>query len=620
MTRAVLVVLLLGFPVAMVLAWAFDLGSGLQLIPDAGPQAGSSERLDGKLPLIAAVALLVGAGVGAFFALGGLEEPRAVGKSIAVLPFQNLGGRTEDAYLADGLQEEILNALARLRDLKVISRSSVMEYRDKAHNVREIAERLDVATVLEGSVRRDGERLRLTVQLIDARTDKHLLAANYDRELDQVLDLQSSVARLVAEALAATLSSYERGELERVATNSGDAYDRYLRALAAFQRRAQNEGEGLIEPRRLLQEALGFDADYADALALLSRVATWNWFVRGNRDEDAATARSAFERALSLDPGLPEAVLARGLYSMYIARDPERAIGDFTAVLEHRPNNAEAHNLLGYALRRKSRFEEALGHFTTAWDLDPLNQSFADAPLMTLLGLRRFPEAIAQTELQTKRFPDSPDSYLVRARLQGFRQKSVEPLREALQRVDAMLDANERTVYAAELAQREGRYQDAITLWAGLPTRDPFARNLGVGWRYDMAGDREKANHYYRQALEAAAAVQRDPAQLDLEFVAVAESLLGAHDAALATIEKVAQFNPESTDAINGPWVSFVRSIILVRAGRVEEGHAEAARLLRVPFAAPVQHFFGPSLDFVLRRAIQDDRQFDAFFDDPPRL
>ena len=157
-------------------------------------------------------------------------------KAVAVLPFENLSGLASDTDLADGLQEEILNALARLRDLKVISRTSVMEFRGKTHNVREIGQKLGVGSILEGSIRRDAGVLRLTVQLVDARDDRHLLAANYDRDQTHVLNLQSAVARQVADALAATLNSYERGELDRVATNSGDAYDRYLRALAKLRR------------------------------------------------------------------------------------------------------------------------------------------------------------------------------------------------------------------------------------------------------------------------------------------------------------------------------------------------------------------------------------------------
>ena len=193
-----------------------------------------------------------------------------------------------------------------------------MEYRGKTHNVREISQRLGVRLILEGSIRRDGNTLRLTVQLIDARDDHHLLAANYDRDLAHVLNLQSAVARQVAEALAATLSAYERGELDRVGTNSGDAYNRYLRAVALYRQPVPDDETGLVEPKQLLEEALRFDPDYADALALLSQANTWRHFY-SPRLADGVAARQAFERALTIDPQLPEARLARGLYAMYVA-------------------------------------------------------------------------------------------------------------------------------------------------------------------------------------------------------------------------------------------------------------------------------------------------------------
>ena len=161
-----------------------------------------------------------------------------------MLPFDNLGGHAEDSYLADGLQEEILNALARVRELNVISRTSVMEFRGKTRNIHEIGQRLNVGSILEGSIRREGNTLRLTVQLIDVRDDHHILATNYDRDLQHILDLQSTVARQVADALAATLTQYERGELQRVVTNSGDAYDRYLRAVAVFRQETPTDRHG----------------------------------------------------------------------------------------------------------------------------------------------------------------------------------------------------------------------------------------------------------------------------------------------------------------------------------------------------------------------------------------
>ena len=542
-------------------------------------------------------------------------------KSVAVLPFENLSGRAEDAYLADGLQEEILNALARLRDLKVISRTSVMEYRGRTHNVREISQRLGVRSILEGSIRRDGNTLRLTVQLIDARDDHHLLAANYDRDLAHVLNLQSAVARQVAEALAATLSSYEKGELDRVGTNSGDAYNRYLRAVALYRQPVPEDETGLVEPKRLLEEALRFDPDYADALALLSQADTWTYFY-SPRPADGVAARQAFERALAIDPQLPEAQLARGLYAMYVTADLDQALADLAAVVRLRPNAAGAHSVLGLALRRRGRMTESLAHAVRAWDLDPLNHAYDGAPLTTLLGLRRYPEAIEQTTLYSKRFPNSPDGYLARAHLESYLQHNIEPLRAALREHGNLLDPPSHKVIEAEIAAAEGRYLDAAQLWKAVPPWNYTAPvDIGVrnGFLYLAAGDPEHAQQNFRAAALAAHALSlsKSLTVTTLAQLAMVQSMLGEHTAALASIELARTQSPEDRDAINGPSVSFTRSVILVRAGRSAEGYAEVTRLLRVPFGAPIDVSDVPD---PVRLLLKDDPHYDELINHPPRL
>ncbi len=545
-----------------------------------------------------------------------VAAPVRDGKSIAVLPFANLGGRPEDAYLADGLHEEVLNALARLHALKVISRTSVMEYRGKTDNVREIGERLGVGMILEGSIRRDGNKLRLTVQLIDARDDRHLLASNYDRDLTHVFDLQSTVARLVANALAATLSRNERGELDRVATNSGDAYDRYLRAIAAFRKPVPGDEDGLIAPKRLLEEALQIDPDYADAFALLSQVHTWTFFVNA-KPEDGTAARKAFERANELQPDLAEARLARGLYTLYVAKDPERAVNDLKSVVEARPNSAEAYVALGFALRRRGQFEQALAAQLRALDLDPLNEVYSTPPITTLLGLRRFPEALAQAQAYVDRFPSNPEPYLIRAHIESQLQQSAAPIRSALREQGHLLPPMVHKVVEAEIARREGRYLDAVKLWDAVPPQDPLARGERIGFLYFAAGDKVRAERIFRDAERYALERLRKSANIDLRQLAIVQSMLGKHTEALATIELARLRSPEARDPVNGPYVSFARSVILVRAGRREEGHAEAVRLLRVPFGAPLQYFEEPDPILLL---LKGDPHYEELIERPPRL
>ncbi|HEY2676828.1 MAG TPA: TIR domain-containing protein [Steroidobacteraceae bacterium] len=597
-------------------------------LPKRAAAAKKPRRLAVAASLMAA-AVIIAAGylaIARFAAPGGLRvqavvpEPRqAISmKSIAVLPFENLTGHADDAYLADGLQEEILNALARLRELTVISRTSVMVFRHSADSAREIGRRLGVGSVLEGSIRRDANTLRLTIQLIDANDDRHVLAANYDRDLTKILGLQSAVARQVADALAATLSQYERGELDRVGTNSGDAYNRYLRAVALFRRSVPSDDSGLVEPIRLLEEAVHLDPDYADALALLSQAHTWNFQVN-SQAADASRAKQAFQRSLEIDPDLAEARLARGLYEMYVGGDSEQALTDLDAVVRLRPSAAAAHAALGFALRRRSRFDEALEHQVRASNLDPFNEVYSTGPITTLMALRRYPEAIEQTKLLLTRLPDEPDGYLAPAAIEWQMKHDVEPLRALLREHSQVFDPNMRKAIEAAIARTEGRYMDAARLWQGIPGDDQLNRKLFIGSLYLKAGNRRGAEQAFRAVEhDAGAQAQRAPLGPDqLQPLALAQSMLGDHAAALATIERVRAMNPETRDAVNGPYASLLRSFILVRGGRAAEGYAEGDRLLHVPFGLPIDFIVDPE---PVRPLLESDPRFKAMLKDPPRL
>jgi TolB-like protein/Flp pilus assembly protein TadD len=538
-------------------------------------------------------------------------------KSIAVLPFENLTGRAEDAYLADGLQEEILNALARLRDLKVISRTSVSEYRGRQRNIHEISARLGVGTVLEGSVRRDGDTLRLTTQLINARDDRHLMATNYDRDIGHILGLQSEVARAVAEALTATLTAYERGELEHTGTNNGDAYRSYLKAVALFMQPAPGDDTGTVEPVHLLEEAVRLDPEFADAYAMLSRVSTLA-YVRTERAIDADRAKLAFGRALAIDPQLVDGRLARGLYELYVVRDLDRALSDLEPVARLRPNSPAAQQALGFALRRRGHMVESIPYFARAADLDPLNEAYAYGAFLTLLGLRRYPEALEQARMFKVRFPAEEDGDIATARINAFATQSLEPLREFLKRPG--LNADTRRSFEAQLAQGEGRYRDAIAQWESRTDADPLRRIESIAFLYRATGDSGAAEERFRSLeRDFAAKVRASASDADENYkhLALAQSMLGEHAAAIETIERAHARWPESLDPVNGPSVSFFRSVVLARAGRTVEAYAEIERLLHVPYGAPTQLFDDPEPVYLL---LKDDPHYEVLLHHPPRL
>jgi TolB-like protein len=597
-------------------------GAGPEALVAAGPPPAGPRRVS-ALTAALALGVIAVAGVlgwlhrGAGSAGVGVAPAAADRKSIAVLPFENLTGRAEDAYLADGLQEEILNALARIRDLKVISRTSVAEYRGAQRNVREIGMRLGVGTVLEGSVRREADTLRLTTQLINVSDDSHLLATNYDRDLSHILGLQTEVARAVAEALTATLTAYERGELDHAGTNNGDAYRSYLKAVALFLQSVPGDDLGVIEPTRLLEEAVRIDPEFADAYALLSRAYTAT-YIRSEHRADGERARLNFARALAIDPQLVDARLARGLYELYVVRDLDQALADLEFVARLRPNSPAAQMALGLALRRRGRMVEAIPYFQRASDLDPLNQYYAGSAFLTCLALRRYPEALEQTRLLRTRFPAEADGDIAAARINAFAAQSLEPLRALLKRPG--LSADVRKSIEAQLAQGEGRYRDAIALWESRTDAPPPLQLENIAFLYRAAGDSGAAEARFRSLeRDLAAKVRAGATDADdtYKHLALAQSMLGEHAGAIQTIEQARARWPESLDPVNGPPVSFYRSVVLARAGRTAEAYAEINRLLHVPYGAPTVLFDDPDPVYLL---LKDDPHYDALIHHPPRL
>jgi tetratricopeptide (TPR) repeat protein len=456
--------------------------------------------------------------------------------------------------------------------------------------------------------------VRLTVQLIDARNDHHLLAANYDRDLGHIIGLQSEVARKVADALAATLTHYEQGELDRVATNNGDAYNLYLRAVSLWHQGPHSDG-GVKPSIPLLGQALRLEPDYVDALALLSQAYTWSYFDL-EHPEDGAHAKEAYERALQLDPDLPEARLARGLYQLYIAHDLDQALSDLTAVLKVRPNSAEAQSVIGLALRRLGRFDDAIPHLQRAWELDPLNSQFAGAPLDTYVALRRYPEALEQAALMQLRFPDWPGGYVIHGGIESFMQHSNEPLRRLLREHADVLSADDRANIEANIARAEGRYLDAVKLLTGAHFDYPIDGDLTIGMLYWAADRKPEAEaRFHSVARDAKLELQRVPNDVFyvMPRLALAQSMLGEHAAALATIDAERTRAPESRDRIYGPAISFTRSVILVRAGRAAEGYAEVTRLLHVPFSVPDE-------SDPIWLVVKDDPHYGELINRPPRL
>ena len=299
-----IVLLLIGFPIALIFAWAFDItAQGIRATPDAVAPKTHRRR---NVIMLVVTGVIISAAAG-FFLLPRVAAHK-VDKSIAVLPFQNLSDERENAYFADGIQDDVLTNLSKIGDLKVISRTSVMQYRGKAANVREIGKALGVSTILEGSVRRSGNKVRLNVQLIDANTDEHVWANDYDRDVTDVFAIQSDLAQKITEALQARLSPAERSQVTRKPTENGEAYLAFVEAnnLAS----SMEDFERLKQSEQLYERAVELDPNFALAMARYSQLESWIVHDRENTPARREKARSLAERALQLQPDLPEAHLA----------------------------------------------------------------------------------------------------------------------------------------------------------------------------------------------------------------------------------------------------------------------------------------------------------------------
>ena len=315
-------------------------------------------------------------------------------KSIAVLPLENLSEEKENAYFADGIQDELLSNLAKIKDLKVISRTSVMQYKSGiARNLKDIAQQLGVSKVVEGSVRRSGNHVRVSVQLIDALTDRHIWAENYDRTLADSLAMQGELATEIAASVGATLTPQEKARVQGQPTNNADAYDAYLRG-RAITLLDMGERENAERAVRSYEEAVKLDPNFALAWVYLSRAQSIyyrNW----PSPARMAAAKDALDRALALDPNLPEAHLARGYYRHQVERDFSGALSEFQKAEQGLPNNADIFTAISMIQRRRGRSDEALEAARRAVTLDPRNRDACFFLATTYASQHRFREAIA---------------------------------------------------------------------------------------------------------------------------------------------------------------------------------------------------------------------------------
>jgi TolB-like protein/Tfp pilus assembly protein PilF len=393
--RLVIVLVAIGFPIALIIAWAFELTpEGIKRTEDVGLPAASGLK-NRAWVYIAVIGAAFSIGlffIGRYTARNSSSAPSSElpVKSIAVLPFAFLSDDKTNSYFADGIQDEILTRLSKIADLKVISRTSTEKYKSAPSNLREIAQQLGVSNILEGSVQKSGDAVRVNVQLINALTDAHLWADTFDRKLIDVFQVESEVAQKIAASLEAKLTGREKHEIESAGTKNPEAYDAYLRARALMSRQGSDDRKRLIE---FCRRAVELDPNFAQAWADLGVAEAEKYFGDEHTQEQFERARTAAETSLRLDPDLPAAHAAIGLFYYYCLQDFDRALKELEFARERLPNNANNLLSIGVVKRRQSKLDDSIKAMEQAVQLDPRNEDIWVNLGRTYRGMRNFAQA-----------------------------------------------------------------------------------------------------------------------------------------------------------------------------------------------------------------------------------
>src|SRR5438067_816678 len=428
-------------------------------------------------------------------------------KSIAVLPFENLSRDPDNAYFADGIQDEILTRLSKIADLKVISRTSTQHYKSAPENLPEIARLLGVAHILEGSVQKSGDAVRVNVQLIKAANDSHLWADTFDRKLTDIFSVESEVAKAIADQLRAKLTGQEEQVIAAKPTDNPEAYDAYLRGLAYTLKPTTNQAN-ILGAQKYLKEAVRLDPKFALAWALLSYTDAVGYLTLTLQPTVTLReeARQAAETALTLQPNLGEAILAKGAYYYFCLKDYDTAVRYFEEARQFLPNSSQIPENLAYVARRRGQWDRSESYFNEVERLDPRNVGVLTQHALSYIALRRFPEALRKLDQVLDITPDDVDTIALKA--------SIAQAEGDLPRASALLtplhltadltQALETQVYQAILERRPAQIVPRAKEILSKP--DPALGfyngelRFWLGWAQEVAGDHAAAQETWRQA------------------------------------------------------------------------------------------------------------------------
>jgi serine/threonine protein kinase/Flp pilus assembly protein TadD len=559
------------------------------------PEARSARRT--RVTLAAATLLILAASAAIIFlwertqkSISNLKAPE---KSIAVLPFENRTEEKANAYFADGIQDEILTRLSKIADLKVISRTSTQHYKSAPENLTEIGKQLGVAHILEGSVQKSGDAVRVSVRLIKATNDSQLWADTFDRKLTDIFSVETDVAKAIADQLQAKLTGQEEQVIAGKPTDNPEAHDAYLRGLA-YALKPGNSPANSLGAQKYLREAVRLDPKFALAWALLSYVDAVGYITTALQPTVALReeTRQAAETALTLQLNLGEALMAKGYYYYACLKDYDTAVRYFEEARQLLPNNSRIPESLAYVMRRRGQWEQSESYFNEAERLDPRNVNLLTQHALSYVDLRRFPEALRKLDQVLDITPDDLDTLVQKAAIaqaEGDLSRAAALLAPLHPPADDPA-ALEIQVYQAILERRPA----PVIPWLKeiLAKPDPaLGYNNGelrfwLGWAQEVGGDRAAAQETWRQArTELESFLKEEPENyLLIGDLALTNMGLGDKAAALALSEREMATIPVEKDPLDGPAAIEILARVAAQMGEPDRAIAALHKLLSVSY------------------------------------
>ncbi len=598
--------IILGFPVALILAWAFELTpEGIRRAEELPSRESKTRKAGSKWTGIIVAAAVLAAALLAFqFArtrkpastelLKQAAPAASADKSVAVLPFENLSSDKENAFFAQGIQDEIITTLSKISGLRVISRTSTAQYQSAPQNLPEIARQLRVSNVLEGSVQKAGDRVLINVQLIQADTDAHLWAQSYNRQLTDIFGVEAEVAKIIAESLQATLSPQEKARVETKPTTNADAYVLYLRA-RDYQTRPDNLLQDFRSAADLYKQAIKLDPNFALAHARLSAVMStiYHWFEP--TDEVKQAARREADESLRVQPDLGEAHVALGLYFYYEEGNYQEALSELNLAAKTLPNDGDVGLYIAAVQRRQGHFTEAIAAYQKAEAIDPRNSITLYDAAQTYFGIRDWPNAVKGMDRVLALAPDSLNVKIQRAYMEFFWKGSTAPIKTVLESFAPNLDPDgvvtftrwdvaliNRDPDAAERALTSARLENFIA-----PTGVRLPKSYLAGCVTLMRNDAATAQREFETARPILEEIVMKSPQDGIRHgqLGFLYALMGRKDDALREGRRGTEVTPVSKDIINGGTVQGFLALIYARNGDADHAIELIERLLATPFA-----------------------------------